>query len=76
MERGWRGMPSHTTPSASSYIKLTTGVRQGMSGAGSLSPKNKKEEPAPELTPLEKLLQNAGPIRDDGRDKFFGLENV
>lgn len=53
------------------------GLRQGISSAGSnLSPKNKKEEPTPELTPLEKLLQNAGPIRDDGRDKFFGLENV
>lgn len=35
----------------------------------------KKEEPAPELTPLEKMLQNAGPVRDDGTDKFFGLEN-
>lgn len=35
----------------------------------------KKEEPAPELTPLEKMLQNAGPLRQDGSDKFFGLEN-
>ncbi|KAB5579874.1 ubiquitin carboxyl-terminal hydrolase [Coniochaeta sp. 2T2.1] len=43
--------------------------------AGSASPKNKKEEPAPELTPLEKILQNAGPVREDGSDKFFGLEN-
>ncbi|OLN82848.1 putative ubiquitin carboxyl-terminal hydrolase creB [Colletotrichum chlorophyti] len=34
-----------------------------------------KEEPAPELTPLEKMLQNAGPLREDGTDKFFGLEN-
>ena len=30
----------------------------------------------PEVTPLEKMLQNAGAIRDDGTDKFFGLENV
>ncbi|KAH3914451.1 hypothetical protein HBI56_094180 [Parastagonospora nodorum] len=31
----------------------------------------KKEEP----TPLEKLLANAGPLRGDGSDKFFGFEN-
>ncbi|KAL0938746.1 ubiquitin carboxyl-terminal hydrolase [Colletotrichum truncatum] len=39
------------------------------------SKKTGKEEPAPELTPLEKMLQNAGPLREDGTDKFFGLEN-
>ncbi|GJC80207.1 putative ubiquitin carboxyl-terminal hydrolase creB [Colletotrichum liriopes] len=38
--------------------------------------KKVKEEPPPELTPLEKMLQNAGPLREDGTDKFFGLENV
>lgn len=38
--------------------------------------KAKKDEPPPELTPLEKMLQNAGPLRPDGSDKFFGLENV
>ena len=37
--------------------------------------KNKKEEPPAELTPLEKLLQT-GSLREDGSDKFFGLENV
>ncbi|KAM6531136.1 hypothetical protein FSOLCH5_000622 [Fusarium solani] len=36
----------------------------------------KKEEPVLDLTPLEKMLQNAGPLRDDGTDRFFGLENV
>jgi len=40
------------------------------------SPKHKKEEPEPELTPLDKMLQNAGPLSTDGSDKFFGLENV
>ncbi|KAF4988655.1 hypothetical protein FGRMN_9622 [Fusarium graminum] len=35
----------------------------------------KKEEPVLDLTPLEKMLQNAGPLRDDGADRFFGLEN-
>jgi ubiquitin carboxyl-terminal hydrolase 9/13 len=28
------------------------------------------------LTPLEKLLADAGPVRGDGSDKFFGFENV
>ncbi len=28
------------------------------------------------MTPLEKMLQNAGAIRPDGSDKFFGMENV
>ncbi|ROT35287.1 cysteine proteinase [Sodiomyces alkalinus F11] len=37
--------------------------------------KKEKEELPPELTPLEKMLQNAGPLRDDGTDRFFGLEN-
>ncbi|KAH8736774.1 hypothetical protein BGZ61DRAFT_525010 [Ilyonectria robusta] len=35
----------------------------------------KKEEPVLDLTPLEKMLQNAPPLRDDGTDRFFGLEN-
>ncbi|KAI0394815.1 cysteine proteinase [Xylariaceae sp. FL0594] len=35
----------------------------------------KKEEPSAELTPLERMLQNAGAIRPDGSDKFFGMEN-
>ncbi|KAK1830308.1 c29a97b9-1f7f-4f6a-91d9-6aabf74b05ed [Podospora conica] len=39
------------------------------------SPKHKKEEPEPELTPLDKMLLNAGPLSTDGSDKFFGLEN-
>ncbi|KAL2174728.1 uncharacterized protein P884DRAFT_66975 [Thermothelomyces heterothallicus CBS 202.75] len=59
------------------------GFFQKLKGAGSgvsksdntASAKSKKDEPRPDLTPLEKLLQNAGPIREDGSDKFFGLEN-
>lgn len=55
---------------------LTASV-QGDSKAGAKDGGGKKkDEPAQELTPLEKMLQNAGPIRDDGSDKFFGLENV
>ncbi|QPC66983.1 hypothetical protein HYE67_009214 [Fusarium culmorum] len=36
----------------------------------------KKEEPVLDLTPLEKMLQNADSLRDDGTDRFFGLENT
>jgi ubiquitin carboxyl-terminal hydrolase 9/13 len=36
----------------------------------------RKPEGIPEPTPLEKMLKNAGPIRPDGTDKFFGMENV
>ena len=28
------------------------------------------------MTPLEKMLQNAGPLRQDGSDRFYGFENV
>lgn len=28
------------------------------------------------MSPLEKKLQDMGPIRNDGSDKFFGMENV
>jgi ubiquitin carboxyl-terminal hydrolase 9/13 len=37
---------------------------------------DKDAEPEPEMTPLVKMLQNAGPVRPDGSDKFFGFENV
>lgn len=36
----------------------------------------KKEPPVPPVTPLEKMLQDMGAIREDGSDKFFGMENV
>lgn len=50
------------------------------SGAAPISPAAgiapvKKDPNAPETTPLEKLLVNAGPLRGDGSDKFFGFEN-
>ncbi|KAG2418200.1 ubiquitin carboxyl-terminal hydrolase 12 [Aspergillus terreus] len=35
----------------------------------------KKEPPPPPMTPLEKMLQDMGAIREDGSDKFFGMEN-
>ena len=36
---------------------------------------SKKDPNAPQLTPLERHLQDAGPLREDGSDKFWGLEN-
>ncbi|KAE8338476.1 putative ubiquitin carboxyl-terminal hydrolase creB [Aspergillus arachidicola] len=35
----------------------------------------RKEPPVPPVTPLEKMLQDMGAIREDGSDKFFGMEN-
>ncbi|KAG5939490.1 hypothetical protein E4U53_007791 [Claviceps sorghi] len=35
----------------------------------------KKDEVVFEITPLEKMLQHAGPLREDGSDRFFGFEN-
>ena len=49
---------------------------QGISRSDSNASKNTKEDPTKDLSPVEKLLYNAGPIRPDGSDKFFGLENV
>lgn len=56
-------------------LRGTGAGTSGSSGNASASKKKEKEEPPLELTPLEKMLQNAGPVREDGSDKFFGLEN-
>ncbi|KAG5992955.1 hypothetical protein E4U52_002386 [Claviceps spartinae] len=34
-----------------------------------------KDEPVFEITPLEKMLQNAGPLPEDGSDRYYGFEN-
>ncbi|RMZ90784.1 hypothetical protein DV736_g1969, partial [Chaetothyriales sp. CBS 134916] len=34
-----------------------------------------KDANAPPTTPLERMLAHAGPIRNDGSDKFWGMEN-
>ncbi|KAK4033458.1 hypothetical protein C8A01DRAFT_40091 [Parachaetomium inaequale] len=58
------------------FFQKLKGAGAGVSKSDSTaSTKNKKDEPPPDLTPLEKLLHNAGPVREDGSDKFFGLEN-
>lgn len=42
----------------------------------SVGPTPTKKEPlVPPMTPLEKMLQDMGAIREDGSDKFFGMEN-
>ena len=41
----------------------------------SITSPSKKDANAPQLTSLEKHLQDSGPLRDDGSDKFWGLEN-
>lgn len=57
-----------------SKFKGTSGATSP--GGSNPSHKNKKDvEPEPEITPLVKMLQNAGPIRNDGSDKFYGMEN-
>ncbi|KAG5929440.1 hypothetical protein E4U42_005907 [Claviceps africana] len=35
----------------------------------------KKDDVVFEMTPLERMLQHAGPLREDGSDRFFGFEN-
>lgn len=52
-----------------------TSLQAPTSPAGGSAPV-KKDPNALEPTPLEKLLANAGPLRTDGSDKFFGFENV
>lgn len=36
----------------------------------------KKDHHVLPISPLEKMLQDSGPVRADGSDKFFGMENV
>lgn len=37
---------------------------------------SKKDPLGSQPTLLEKLLEGAGPAREDGGDKYFGMENV
>ncbi|EFW99650.1 ubiquitin c-terminal hydrolase [Grosmannia clavigera kw1407] len=60
---------------SSFFNKLKPGVAAA-NNANNVSPSKRKDEVVPEATPLEKMLHNAGAIRDDGTDKFFGLENL
>ncbi|KAI1106673.1 cysteine proteinase [Jackrogersella minutella] len=60
---------------ASFLNKWKTNNAVAASGSAIKDAQKKKEEITPELTPLEKMLQNAGTLRQDGSDKFFGMEN-
>ncbi|KAJ6014479.1 hypothetical protein N7540_009070 [Penicillium herquei] len=52
------------------------GPRNGATNTPSPAPPNPKKDPQPpQISPLEKRLQDMGPIRVDGSDKFFGMEN-
>ena len=55
---------------------LTSGAIQTPVSPASKDAIAKKDPNAQQPTPLEKLLVDAGPIRGDGSDKFFGFENV
>ncbi|OTB02303.1 hypothetical protein M426DRAFT_24785 [Hypoxylon sp. CI-4A] len=59
---------------ASFLNKWKPGGAATTSSAGKDAQK-KKEEAMPEATPLEKMLQTTGALRQDGSDKFFGMEN-
>ncbi|KAL8714773.1 MAG: hypothetical protein Q9220_001286 [cf. Caloplaca sp. 1 TL-2023] len=45
------------------------------SSPSSASSTAKKDPNAPPLTPLERLTLDPGPVRVDGSDKFYGMEN-
>ena len=47
----------------------------GTSGPSAGTSPSKKDPNAPQPTALERHLLDAGPLREDGSDKFWGLEN-
>ncbi|CCU76114.1 ubiquitin carboxyl-terminal hydrolase [Blumeria hordei DH14] len=53
------------------------GAKHNLKTQGSSSPTSKKDvESVSDLTPLKKLLLNAGPsLSEDGSDRFYGMEN-
>lgn len=78
MRKDYAGLLSERQLLPKGWIDSHTNVcfMQGVSGPSSGSSPTKKDPNAPPKTPLEKLLTNAGPLRGDGSDKFFGMENV
>jgi hypothetical protein len=58
------------------WVYCLTRAQQGAVSPSVGSSPSKKDATSQPQTPLEKLLLNAGPIREDGSDKFFGMENV
>ncbi|KAI9720073.1 MAG: hypothetical protein M1812_003200 [Candelaria pacifica] len=60
---------------ASFLSKISLKANNGLTSPSSGSSTARKEPGGPQQTPLERLLTNAGPVQDDGSDKFFGMEN-
>ncbi|OQE08892.1 hypothetical protein PENVUL_c008G05724 [Penicillium vulpinum] len=49
--------------------------KNGASNPPATAPPVKKDVQVPQISPLEKRLQDMGSIRGDGSDKFYGMEN-
>ncbi|KAI9687065.1 MAG: hypothetical protein M1822_002475 [Bathelium mastoideum] len=58
----------------SSFFGRLKGTGSPASPSTAVAP-TKKDPNLPQPSPLEKLLADAGPLRADGSDKFFGFEN-
>ncbi|KAH6604696.1 ubiquitin hydrolase [Trichoderma cornu-damae] len=69
-------MPASPASRCSRLLTKTSPLQPSTAQTAKEAVPKKKDEIAPELTPLEKMLQNAGPLREDGTDKFFGFENA
>ncbi|KAJ5374699.1 Peptidase C19 ubiquitin carboxyl-terminal hydrolase 2 [Penicillium concentricum] len=54
---------------------FSKGHKNGASNPPATAPPVKKDLQVPQISPLEKRLQDMGPIREDGSDKFYGMEN-
>ncbi|KAH8697770.1 hypothetical protein BGW36DRAFT_379413 [Talaromyces proteolyticus] len=57
-----------------SFFKNLRGNTGPYSPTSGLNPPKKDPHALP-MTPLEKMLLDSGPVRNDGSDKFFGMEN-
>ncbi|KAJ5476664.1 Peptidase C19ubiquitin carboxyl-terminal hydrolase 2 [Penicillium sp. IBT 31633x] len=51
------------------------GSKNGAQNPPATAPPVKKDIQTPQISPLEKRLQDMGAIRGDGSDKFYGMEN-
>ncbi|KAI9795387.1 MAG: hypothetical protein M1835_005902 [Candelina submexicana] len=60
---------------ASFLSKISLKANNGLTSPSSGSSTAKKDLGGPQQTALERLLTDAGPVQDDGSDKFFGMEN-
>lgn len=58
-----------------SLSSLFAFIQANSTSANGTATSKKDSAPLPK-TPLQKLLSDAGPLKSDGSDKFFGMENV